>query len=85
MTEKVTDSDTGVSLGLARSNVAPAGGALLTSWTSKVTGVGTGAEGAAGGIAACEPESVWKTDAPHFGQNATPGLISVLQLGHSVF
>ena len=47
--------------------------------------VGAGGWGAEEGIAACVPESDWKTDVPHLGQKATPGLISNLQLGQMFF
>src|SRR5260370_5752896 len=47
-------------------------------------GAGGGGD-ARGGIAACVPETDWKADDPHFGQKATPGLISNLQLEQIFF
>jgi len=38
-----------------------------------------------GGVACCVGGSAWNVEAPQFGQNARPGLISALQLGQSVF
>jgi hypothetical protein len=38
-----------------------------------------------GGIACCVAGCAWNVEAPQFGQNARPGLISALQLGQSVF
>ncbi len=47
-----------------------------------MVGAGAGVEGK---MVACEGELAWNVEAPHFGQKASPGLISALQFGHSVF
>ena len=48
-----------------------------------IAGAGGGA--ATVGAAACVPVCALKIDVPHFGQKATPGLISNLQLGQIFF
>src|SRR5262249_26499011 len=44
--------------------------------------IGCGAGGT--GFAACVAESVWKIEAPHFGQKEASGFSSAWQLGQSV-
>ncbi len=54
------------------------------AWTAGAGGGDGAGFGAGAACAGAEAVLAWKVEAPHFGQKATSGFISVLQLGQYV-